>query len=368
MTRPLTTRREFLTAAAAAAGALSLGKTVILPARQAPGGSPETVAFFHISDLHYFADPKDPTVIAPRSAEITSCFVETLNRLGGTEIPEAAGGGRVLEPRGVIATGDLIDTGDKGGTSEFLRRQKAEWQAFVADFGLNSKGGRLRLPVHEIHGNHDSPPGTGPVVEGIIERNRRRSGLSALSPNGLHTSWDWGPVHFLALGIVVGEGDGVTPRRRYNPLKSLEFLKADLGARVGSSGRPVVIAHHLDVIRYSRDPASEAKAEEWDPADARKYFKALRGYNVIAILYGHTHARNILQWDGTTVPAAQGIQLFNADNASHYADDKGAFFYFEIGPDRMTVREYATADRWKTGAWTPQAWTFPLRPRRREWL
>ena len=37
------------------------------------------------------------------------------------------------------------------------------------------------------------------------ERSQRRTGLKNVSPNGLHYSWDWAGVHFIALGIVVGE-------------------------------------------------------------------------------------------------------------------------------------------------------------------
>jgi hypothetical protein len=105
-------------------------------------------------------------------------------------------------------------------------------------------------------------------------------------------------VHFINLGIVVGSNKDKDNPRRYNPLGSLEFLQDDLQKNVGESGRPVVITHHIDVQRYSTacdaDPKNAGK--EWHPCDARAFHKAIAKYNVVAILYGHTHARNVLKW------------------------------------------------------------------------
>ncbi len=78
-----------------------------------------------------------------------------------------------------------------------------------------------------------------------------------LSENGLHYSWDWAGVHFVALGIVVGDAPEVTRKRRYAPLGSLPFLQQDLEKHVGKSGRPVVLVHHVDVHRYSDEVPDE---------------------------------------------------------------------------------------------------------------
>src|SRR5262249_23686804 len=159
-----------------------------------------------------------------------------------------------------------------------------EYEAYAADFGLDGTDGRLKYPVYEVHGNHDSPPGDGLVVGKIVERNRKRPGVKSLSKNGLHYSWDWGPVHLVALGIVVGAGPEVKRPRRYNPLDSLDFLVSDLREKVGDSGRPVVLMHHVDVLRYSLpcDPQAAPANREWDPCDVKAYHDALKGYNVAA--------------------------------------------------------------------------------------
>jgi predicted phosphodiesterase len=319
----------------------------------------DPVSFFLVGDTHFLANKEDPARLDERSAAVTARLVDVLNALPGTEIPAFAGGGTVLAPRGVIHAGDCIDTGDKADVA----MQRTEWSAFADAFGLTGEDGRLKVPVYEVHGNHDSPRGDGLAVERIAARNKSRPGVGNVSKSGVHYSWDWGRVHFINLGIVVGRSVDVTRKRRYAPLGSLEFLESDLKERVGESGRPVVITHHVDMIRYAQPlPVEDRKAigMEWDPADVRGFHDALKGYNVAAILYGHTHARNVFRWDGTNRPATVGIPTFNVDNGSHFGGEKQAFFAFEIRGDRVLVREYQTQDAWKTGTWTPQTWTAPV--------
>jgi hypothetical protein len=216
--------------------------------------------------------------------------------------------------------------------------------------------------VREIHGNHDSPRGDGPVIAEIKARNQRRQGVRNVSPNGLHYSWDWAGVHFVALGIVVGDAPAVKRTRRYAPLGSLPFLADDLAQNVGDSGRPVVIVHHVDVARYSVPVADEvALKHEWDYGDALAFYETLRPYRVAATLYGHTHVRNIFRWDGTkNQRAATGIPSINTDNAAHYHDLRQAFLHLEVEAKELRVREFATTDAWRTGAWTEQMWRFAL--------
>lgn len=345
-------RRQFLTAAAGLAGS-----TVARAARPAPGG--ETVAFFLVGDTHFLAEKENPSRLDARSAAVTGRLIDVLNRLPGSAISSEAGGGIVLAPKGVIHAGDCIDTGDKSS----VKMQQTEWAAFADVFGLNGSDGKLKVPVYEVHGNHDSPRGDGMAIGKIVERNRTRPGLVNLSGNGLHYSWDWGRVHFVNLGIVVGRSPAGERRRRYAPLGSLDFLVNDLRDKVGESGRPVVITHHIDVLRYAKAlPVEDKDAEkmEWDPADVKGFHDALRDYNVAAILYGHTHARNVVRWDGSTKPAGSGLPLFNVDNSSHFSGPAQAFFYFEINEDALRVREYQTTDAWETGDWTPRTWSMPL--------
>lgn len=353
-------RRRFLKGAT---GALLAGSALAtsFPARASGINGQGAVSFLAIGDTHYFANEQSPSERQEASVQVCSGLIDTLNRLPGTAIPETAGGGRVGEVRGVIHAGDIIDTGDKRGAVQ-ERMQQTEWDAFNAEFGLTGNEGKLKLPVFEVHGNHDSPSGDGLAIDGLRERCRKRQ-VASRSANDLHYSWDWGPVHFINLGIVVGQDPKVTQRRRYNPLDSLDFLVGDLQQHVGASRRPVVITHHIDVLRYSQppDPNDERNlGMEWNPCDVRAYYEAIRNHNIAGIIYGHTHVRNVQPWDGTATKVEQGLTLLNVDNASHFSGPNQAFFYIEIDDRELRVRECATKDGWKTLEWTPQVWYRPL--------
>jgi cytolysin (calcineurin-like family phosphatase) len=181
----------------------------------------------------------------------------------------------------------------------------------------------------------------------------------ATSTTGLHYSWDFGPAHFVSLGLIVGNDKGIDRKRRYAALDSLDFLVEDLKTQVGTSGRPVILMHHIDIARYTGpcDPAGAFTGKEWDPCDVRAFYRAIKDYRVAGIFYGHTHARHVFRWDGQSAKATQGIPVFNTDNASHFHSDQQAFLYVELHKAGLLVREYFTKDRWHTGAFTPQAWT-----------
>lgn len=292
------------------------------------------------------------------SAEYNARLVKWLNELPGTQFPPELKGGVVPAPAGVIHAGDCVDSGDKGAGKQ--RLAETEWTAFAADWGLNGKDGKLRWAVREIHGNHDSPHGDGPILTAIRERNQRRAGLTNISSNGLHYSWDWGGVHFVALGIVVGDAPEVVRPRRYAPLGSLPFLKQDLEQCVGKSGRPVVLVHHVDIHRYSPEaPPEQVVRNEWDFADVHAFHTAIQPYRVVATMCGHTHFRNITRWNGTKDQrAADGIPFLNTDNAGHFGSESQAFLQVTVTPTELLIREFATKDGWQTGAWTPQSWSF----------
>jgi cytolysin (calcineurin-like family phosphatase) len=360
-TEPRATRRQFLQGSVGVIAVGLLAGSVPTAARAADAAGDE-IGFFLVSDTHYLADVAAPTKLEPRSREATTRLIDLLNSLPGTAIPSEAGGGAVSSsPRGVIHGGDLIDSGDKSG-GDHPDMQKTELEAFEKDFGLDGKDGRLKLPVYEIHGNHDAPQGKGVALDAIVRRNKTRPGLSAVSSNGLHYSWDWGGVQFLNLGIVVGGGGETQRKRRYDPLGSHAFMVQTLREKVGDSRKPVILTHHVDVARNSGpcDTAAPFDNKEWDACDVHAYYEAIKPYNVVGILYGHTHARNIFAWNGR--PAAEhgdgkSVEAYNITQSSHFAGTKHGIFYLTVKSGALTVREYATTDNWKTAQWTPQTWT-----------
>lgn len=337
-------RRSFLGSLAIAA--VGAGST-------ARSATPPLTSFFVVSDTHFFADKKQPDQLDPNSASYNRRLVDTLNRLPGTPFSEAVGGGTVPTPMGVLHTGDVIDSGDKGGPAHEAM-QRTEWAAFAAEYGLTGREGRLKFPVFEIPGNHDSPHGVGHAIEQMIARQRARPGLKAISKNGLHASWEWGGVHFATLGLIVGTDRSVGRKRRYAASDSLAFLLEDLANT--PKDQPLVLLHHVDMARYTvAKPDTDYTKWEWDPADVAAFYAAIRGRRT-AVFYGHTHFRNVFRWDGASIKAPEGVAVFNVDNAAHFSGPAQAFFHVEVRGDGLTVREFATTDGWQTGAWTPQVW------------
>ena len=239
-------RRRFLQLSTSAAGLFALRP--LFAADDAGAPISKGASFLLASDTHYIANKEQPDAMDETSREINARLVEWLNKLPGTDIPAEAGGGEEDGVHGVIHSGDLIDSGDKTDAAHEAM-QKTEWSAFASDWGLNGGDGKLRWAVREIHGNHDGPHGETAMVDAIKARNKKRSGLTGVSENGLHYSWDWAGVHFVALGIIVGDTPEVARKRRYGALGSLPFLQRDLADNVGTSGRPVVLIHHVDVSR-----------------------------------------------------------------------------------------------------------------------
>ena len=321
--------------------------------------SDETFSFLHISDTHVYAARDLAERPDPVSWELHSNLIEQLNTLAGREMPETVGGGRVLSPRGVILTGDITDSGDKTMPESPLA-QRVEAAAFAEWYGLTGCEGKLRYPIYEMAGNHDGPAGEGPMIEAIRRRNGGRVGLAAVSANGMHYSWDWGGVHCLSLGVAVAPGNGVSSRRRYNPLESLEFLRQDLAQRVGNSGRPVILCQHLDPQRHVGKLNEDRKDPEWDAREMMQYYQAIKPYNVAGVFYGHTHRREILHWKGDKLVEDGGIPLFNLATSGHFRAARHSLFYVEVSREALAVRECVSTDRWQSLQWTPQLWRSRL--------
>ena len=320
----------------------------------------QAISFFVVGDTHYCARADDPSAMMETSLQTNQGLLRWLNDLPGKTFPANLGGGVMPLPQGVIHAGDIIDNGDKGpGKYPMVATECA---AFVKDWGLNGGEGLLRWPVREVHGNHDGPQGDTPMVREIIARNQRREGLLHVSENGLHYSWDWGGVHFVALGIVAGDAPQVTRKRRYAPMASVPFLEKDLKTHAGQSGKPVVLIHHVDVHRYSTTVDDQkAKHQEWDYGDAQAFYQVIAPYRIAACICGHTHVRRTMRWNGTAdVNTTQGVPFLNTDNAAHFHSTSQAFLHVTIAGAEMIVREFATSDAWKTGSWTPQMWRYNI--------
>ena len=325
--------------------------------------SGERYCFLVAGDPQYLAEKsEEPKRLDPYSEQANARAVKLLQSFPGRAIPEKHGGGTVSkEILGLINTGDLIDSADKNG-GPYPAMQRFEWERYKVDYGLTGKDGKIPFPVYEVHGNHDGPQGDTFVVKEIIERNARRPGVSNRSENGLHYSWDWGPLHCVNLGMFVGGGDQRRKDHHYAPRKSLDFLKSDLEERVGDSGRPVMISFHLH---------PNCPEYDWPKEDLAAFWELIEEYNVIALFHGHTHGSpsSRMMWDGKKFASSlpDGVDVFNPDDIGASKTDrknpaKGVgllhgFLYVElvdrpgVAEDELIVRSYTTRDNWANHDW-----------------
>jgi cytolysin (calcineurin-like family phosphatase) len=253
-----------------------------IPAASEPATAPASrdVTFIAASDSHYAAFEHEDRNDRVRES------IRQMNAIASVSWPKDLGGDPVSLPRGVVMPGDLINDGDR--LWEGKNQGARQWAAFVADFGLDGTDGLLKYPVYEGWGNHDGPP-AGRERHGfslqaeLKKRNAQRKEkgrLSNLSENGLHYSWDWDDVHFVQLNLY--PADRQHPGVKYNatwhdPQGALTFLKQDAAKHVGESGRPVVLLSHCGF-----------DTDWWHPDDWKAAYDAMKPYNVVLYLYGHT--------------------------------------------------------------------------------
>ena len=252
-----------------------------------------------------------------------------MNALPGQAWPDKLGGGQIGKPRGVLALGDLIDDGDKNGQTDI------EWKHFSEQFGLDGTDGLLKYPVFEGWGNHDGPPEKYikqriSVQTEIKRRNLDRlekKRISRISTNGLHYSWDWNGIHFIQTNLYPADKQNAKVRYSlpwHDPQDALAFVKEDLAATVGTSGRPVIIMAHCGF-----------DTDWWVVDDWKAFYDAVKPYNLIAYFHGHS-GTGVRQWkpEGEERP----LDVINTGQT-----EKG-FFVVEITKERMRLGFHVKRD------------------------
>ena len=273
------------------------------------------VTFFVGSDLHY--GYIDGTTV---STEVCRDTLDSMNALPGEAYPAAAGGGTVDNPRGVLLIGDLTESG-----------AATDWAALTNDWGLNGEQ-NLPWPVYEGFGNHDCYS-SDVVPAGIKARNPLRRGISNISTNGYHYSWDWDDLHLVCLNLFPGE---TLDNTGLSPLDSLNFLADDLAKNVGDSGRPVILYHH-----YGFDSFGLAW---WSDQQRSNYLAVIQNYNVIAIFAGHNHLVDYTPWCG--------FNTFNDGTAGKVLGPSYVISYLvvHVTQTNLTIVERLLDDSWGWGA------------------
>ena len=156
-------------------------------------------------------------------------------------------------------------------------------------------------------------------------------------------------MHFVQLNIYPADKqrEGV----RYSPVwhdpqGSLSFLKKDLAEKVGQSGRPVVLMSHCGF-----------DTDWWAPADWKDLYDAVKDYNIVLYLYGHS-GTGVRDWapegenkkwtcinDGQTENGFFVIQLLGDRLRAAYRVK--ANVKVTKNPDRTETRQWGGEWEWK---------------------
>ena len=276
------------------------------------------VTFFTSSDTHYGRE---------NNAVINRRVIDAMNALPGEPLPAALGGGTVRTPRGVVLNGDLLDEGFDKETAP------ANWAEFCRDYGLTGRDGRLCFPLYEGFGNHDGGPVKSFVRAGIKARNPQRPGLTAISENGLHYSWDWEHVHLVQLNLFGGSGPqdvkGVNGAE-HDPERALDFLRDDLAKHVGSSGRPVIVFQHFAWVG--------GMADWWQLEAKERFYDTVKPYRVACLINGHSHGASFSPW--------HDLLTVHDGSTARGEGDTGDFMVV-----RVTESELILAQRKLDGTW-----------------
>ncbi|MEN6357970.1 MAG: metallophosphoesterase [Armatimonadota bacterium] len=236
------------------------------------------LTIFQTSDTHY--EGTSPT-------NGTKATVQAMNGLAGMAWPY---GGTIPTPSAVIVCGDLCD-GGKSSTTPATdtpqwysnRNYQHEWTGFDYNFPKNGVAGdnnRLKYPNYCVPGNHDYWRWCGYTLGTstyVAEKLKARYTTNAIEQGNVYYSFNLGGVHFCAIG-------------RYPSPAVLDWLTYDLST-VGYDA-PVVLFLHYDF-----------SDSDWWTANQRQYLANVlnAGYNVIAILNGHTHASQHYMWNGIDI-------------------------------------------------------------------
>lgn len=154
---------------------------------------------------------------------------------------------------------------------------------------------RMELPVHHVIGNHDvlglSPKSSISMADPQYGKKMFEDRVGRR-----FSSFDHGRWHFLLLDSI-----GVTENRGYIGKiddEQLSWLKSDLAAT--GPTRPIVVVTHIPLVSAVLQEVADpwATRESYLVTNSQEVQKLFTGYNVKAVLQGHTHIREEVLYKG----------------------------------------------------------------------
>jgi 3',5'-cyclic AMP phosphodiesterase CpdA len=189
----------------------------------------------------------------------------------------------------IIAGGDLITDGFQSSADRVAPR----WDAYM------KMHREIRGDLYPVIGNHDLvaavPEDSTPAAKDPRKIYRLKMGLDRT-----YYSFNAVGYHFVILDSVQVTGDEYKYQGMIWP-EELAWLKQDL-SRV-QRGTPIVLATHIPLLSAffaATEGATFAAKKNRVVVNNRQVLRILEDHNVILVLQGHLHAKELLMWRGTT--------------------------------------------------------------------
>lgn len=267
------------------------------------------LTLFTASDTHYFGN---------YGAAADSNRVRAIPRFNNLPDSVLPSGSAVGTPFGCFMQGDLIDW-----------YQAAAWTAYTADYAITPGTGNVTVcATFDGLGNHDfqtaeafGSPVTYATRDSMIVRNQARTGITMFDTADYNYAIKEQGIHLINLHLYAGGSEAGFDNRP--PMNSLQFLITYLTDSVGNSGQPIVLFEHYG----PNDDISFPYTRRQLLADA------LRGYNVVLIVHGHSHVRGLHTWMGYDVWDMGTVML-------------GDYGVLQIRDNVLELQHWVEATRW----------------------
>lgn len=189
----------------------------------------------------------------------------------------------------IITGGDLITDGFQYPAAKVAHR----WDIYM------KMHNSIKGDIFPVIGNHDlvaaNPQDGSPPAE-----NPRAIYLDKMGLKGTYYSFDAVGYHFVILDSIKVTGNEYEYNGMIRP-GELEWLKQDLsGVRRGT---PIVIATHIPLLTsfYAATLGATAAAQKNQViVNNLEVFKIIEDHNVILVLQGHLHVKEMIRWRGIT--------------------------------------------------------------------
>jgi 3',5'-cyclic AMP phosphodiesterase CpdA len=189
----------------------------------------------------------------------------------------------------IIAGGDLITDGFQSSADRVAPR----WDAYM------KMHREIRGDLYPVIGNHDLvaavPEDGTPAAKDPRTIYRLKMGLDRT-----YYSFNAVGYHFVILDSIQITGDEYKYQGMIWP-EELEWLKQDL-SRV-QRGTPIVLVTHIPLLSAfyaATEGATFAAKKNRVVVNNREVLRILEEHNLILVLQGHLHAKELLRWRDTT--------------------------------------------------------------------